>query len=76
MKAKDYYDQKESSSSYDDKYLFGKSYFDNLFDEDIVRDFGKKIVPNKAVLEVGSFTGRISKKLEKLNTLFSLRVKS
>ena len=70
MKAKDYYDQKESSSSYDDKYLFGKSYFDNLFDEDIVRDFGKKIVPNKAVLEVGSFTGRISKKLEKLNIIF------
>jgi len=70
MKAKDFYIRKESYSSHDDKYLFGKSYIDDLFDEDIVRPFSKKIMPNKKVLEVGSFTGRISKKLEKLNIIF------
>ena len=47
MKAKDFYIRKESYSSHDDKYLFGKSYIDDLFDEDIVRPFSKKIMPNK-----------------------------
>jgi SAM-dependent methyltransferase len=70
MKAKDYYTGQESYKSHDEKYLFGKSYLDDLFDEDIVRLFSKKIRPNNKTLEVGSFTGRISKKLEKLNIIF------
>ena len=69
-KAKDFYKQKDNFLSYDAKYLYGKPFIDNLFDESIVNLFSSKIFSNKSVLEVGSFTGRISKKLEKLNIIF------
>ena len=69
-KAKDFYSQKENFLNYDAKYLYGKPFIDNLFDESIIKLFSSEIFSNKSVLEVGSFTGRISKKLEKLNIIF------
>ena len=67
--ANKYYREKYNINSYDNKYLYGKSIYDDLFDQDFINKQVKVLNKESRILEVGSYTGRISKKLEK-HTLF------
>ena len=68
--ANNYYKNQNNISSYDKKYLVGKAYYDDLFDESFVKLSIRSLHGSYRVLEVGSYTGRISKKLEKYGILF------
>jgi SAM-dependent methyltransferase len=63
--ANKYYKEKIHISSYDNKYFYGKSIYDDLFDENFVSNQVKELNKGSRILEIGSYTGRISKKLEK-----------
>ena len=71
--ANKYYKEKSHIFSYDNKYLHGKSIYDDLFDENFVNNQVKILNKDARILEIGSYTGRISKKLEKHN-LFLIKV--
>ena len=65
-----YYKEKSHINSYDNKYLYGKSIYDDFFDENFINNQVKELNKEARILEVGSYTGRISKKLEKHNLFF------
>jgi len=68
--ANKYYEEKSHIFSYDNKYFHGKSIYDDLFDENFVNNQVKVLNKEAKILEVGSYTGRISKKLEKHSLFF------
>ncbi len=67
---KNHYKKIKNIEAYDNKYFYGKSVFDNKFDNNFVQIFSRSCSPSNKILEIGSYTGRISKMLERNNIFF------
>ncbi len=68
MKASEFYKNQLSSelnSSHDNKFNHGKNLYSDLQADCIITKIAKTISSDSSVLELGTFTGRITKKLEK-----------
>ena len=59
--ANKYYKEKLHINSYDNKYLYGKSIFDDFFDESFINNQVKKLNEESKILEIGSYTEEYQK---------------